>query len=289
MVAWWQADPPPILDAGVLAGHETEWGAKDQPVELRFGKSPLSLIRQKVTRGGITAALDVIRAHCQSALLTAIPPAMEPDQSEKDLLAAVETLRPDLEQPGRWQIYQIGGGLVTIAGIRTFPSPESPAGQKPAGSRRVMCWGVAFPSNKAGSWTTFTFIKKKTADIKPPGTPGTPSQSIGQPAPFALYLEQIALPVGCHRTVLLQDPVQGGMAGFEGNGDDRAWTEHFTKELQRLGWIQTEGWRDSELGTSARFTRSGSRPTVDFIQVQWTASGGKSLGLIQWLAGDIRK
>lgn len=276
MVQWWQDDQPSVLDMGPLDNLNTEWGANSQPVSLEFGNSPVSMTRQVLESGGGQAALDAVRLRCQAALNTATPPDTPADKAEQDQLEVIAKLTPDTEQPGSWQLYTIGGAMPAVVGVKTFSAGrENSAATGPAGSRRVICWGLVFPGLSQSSWTAYTFVRKTASADRSTGTPET-----------ALDLSRFELPAECQRTVLMQESGQSALLGFQGTGQIETWKQHFTSWLGARGWTQAEPWQVANDGWSGRFVqREPGRREDSSVHIQFHQQTQQGVGLIQWFPG----
>ncbi len=274
---WWGADAPHVLDMGPLDNMNTEWGSDSRPVSLEFGDSPFSITRQVLTQGGSQAAVDAIRERCQQVLVKAGPPDAPPDKAELDQLEALAKFTPDIEQPGLWQLYTLGGGMVTVVGIKTFAGPTENLDRKsPSTTRRVICWGLVFPGLSPGTWTAYTFVKRQ----------GVLSRSSSlQSAGFDL--SSLQLPEHCQRTILMQEAGQTGLLGFQGRLDPAAWQAHFDRWLTARGWKQANAWEHQADGWSSRYVcHEAGRANESTIQIQFHLQNtDQGVGLIHWLPG----
>ncbi len=282
MLQWWHEDVPQVLDVGPLENLGTEWGANSQPVALEFGNSPMRMTRQLFTEGGSRTALDAVREQCQTALVTALPPEFPPDEAEREQLELFATRTPDVEQPGRWQLYTLGGGLVSVVGVRTFDAPSGNLdGASPSATRRVICWGLVFPGLSDGTWTAYTFVRRQGKGPQSPGSSSSSATSTG------FDLSRWELPHGCQRTVLMQEAGQTGLMGFRGRLDPAGWQSHFDSWLQVRGWRQVDPWQHQAGGWSSRFvSREAGRANESTIQIQFHPQGiDQGVGLIHWLPG----
>lgn len=277
MLTWWHEDVPAVLDVGPLENLDTEWGANSQPVSMEFGSSQVQLTRQQFETGGPRVALDAVRQRCQELLVASGPPESPADQAEVEQLDALAKLTPDVEQPGRWQLFTLGGGLVAVVGVKTFDGPTGNLDRaSPSATRRVICWGLVFPGLSPGAWTAYTFARR----------PGTVLQSPAAP-PAGFELSGIELPDGCQRTVLMQEAGQTGLLGFRGRLDPAAWQRHFAGWLQTRGWKQVSSWEQQSGGWSSRFVcREAGRVSESTIQIQFHRQNtDQGVGLIDWLPG----
>lgn len=274
ILRWWGTDAPQVLDLGALDSLSTDWGANSRPVELEFGDGSVTMTRQVLGKGGQPAAIAVLRERCQEILVSATQPESPPDQGERDQLAELARLTPDIEQPGHWQLYSLGGGLTTIVGVKTFDSQtENLDRASPSAERRVICWGLVFPGLAPGTWTAYAFVRRQGAVTTNPG----------------FELSQVVLPPGCQRTVLMQEAGQGGLLGFRGQCDPAVWQRHFENGLQSRGWKQLAAWSQQAGGWSGRFGAQVPGQTSDAaIQIQFHLENShQGVGLIHWLPGRI--
>lgn len=272
ILRWWGTAAPQVLDMGPLDNLSADWGANSRPVALEFGNSPLTMTRQVLTQGGLPAALDAIRARCQQFLVSAGPPELPPDKGELDQLAALSALTPDIEQPGRWQLFSLEGGMVTVVGVKTFrDQTENLDRASPSTTRRVVCWGLVFPGLSPGSWTAYTFVRRQ----------GQGSTAAG------FDLSRLELPEGCQRTVLMQEPGQSGLLGFRGRLDPVAWKNHFENWLRARGWQLADPWSHQAGGWSSRYVKpAAGQAHESIIQVQFhLQNADQGVGLIHWLPG----
>jgi hypothetical protein len=287
ILEWWRAEPPAILDAGPLAGLETEWGANQQGVELQFADSPIRLIRQEVTHSGPLEMLGLIQETCQKALLAAQPLELPPDQAERDMLQAVQDRHPEAEQPGAWQIHRLGSNMVMLVGVRFFPAAvQKSSPDHPALTPRVICWGLVFPGHSAGSWTGYTFIKNNSKSTQASQNPASGHVD-------DLDLGQVELPADCQRTVAVRSAGWNSLSGFQGPGTPAKWRTHFSRWLASHHWTPVEAWHEAKNSNSwsASFIQNqeNNQDNTDqsnrvLIQFQFDASGQGS-GLIHGLPG----
>ena len=282
MLKWWHEEVPQVLDVGPLENLGTEWGANSQPVALEFGQSPVRMTRQLFTVDDPRAALDAVRERCQEALVTARLPELPPDKAELEQLDVLATLTPDTEQPGNWQLFTLGGGFVSIVGVKTFDSQTGILdGASPSAVRRVICWGLVFPGLSDGTWTAYSFVRRQGGDLQTAGSPWPGSQPVG------FQLSDMVLPSSCRRTVLMQEAGQTGVLGFRGRFDLVAWQSHFNSWLQESGWQPAEPWRQQAGGWSRRFvSREAGRANDSTLQIQFHMQNtDQGVGLIHWLPG----
>jgi hypothetical protein len=272
-----------------MSGFETEWGKDDQPVELGFADSPIRLIRQTVTGAGQGSALGRVQEACQKALLTAALPELAVDQAELDLLRTVADQRPEVEQPGEWQIHRLGGNLPMLVGVRFFAGPTAKSDRAHSTRiRRVICWGLVFPARASGAWTAYTFIKSNPQTL--------PASRLAlRDGRTDDDLIEVPLPSGCQRTVLVSQGGWNSLTGFQGSGVAADWQKHFSQWSADQGWATVEDWhsRDSVkegLSWSASFISaadtSGNSNRI-LIQFQLDQSG-YGTGLIHTLPGSVK-
>ncbi len=272
ILRWWHADAPHVMDLGPLDNSNAEWGAGSRPVTLEFGNSHISMTRQMVQGSNPQAALDAVRQVCQTSLVTASQPDSPPDQAELGQLETLSTLTPDMEQPGRWQLYRLGGAMPTIIGVKTFDGPTGNLDRaSPSAVRRVICWGLVFPGLNKGTWTSYTFVRRQGAVATVSG--------------FNLAL--LDLPPGCQRTVLMQESGQTGLLGFQGRMDPAAWQSHFDSWLGKQGWKQINPWTQAADGWAGRFVSQPAGAAAESaIQIQFhRQKNDQGVGLIHWLPG----
>ena len=269
ILQWWGTDAPQVLDMGPLDNSNSEWGAGSRPVTLEFGNSPLTMTRQVIAQGGPQGALNAVREHCQQILVTAGPPDTPPDRAERDQLQALRSLTPDIEQPGKWQLFSLGGAMATVVGIKTFSGLTGNLDRaSPSAVRRVICWGLVFPGLNQGSWTTYTFVRRQGGVWSASG----------------FDLSQLALPAGCQRTVLMQEAGQTGLLGFQGRMDTAAWQSHFDRWSQAHEWTQVDPWTRHADGWSSRYVSHSANEST--IQIQFhLQNSDQGVGLIHWLPG----
>lgn len=270
---WWRAEPPPVLDLGPLNAANTEWGAEGAPVNLQFGDSPFRMTRRVLPTGGSQAALDAARERCQEILVAATSPTRPLDDTEREQLQMLARMTPELEQPGSWQIYLIGGRMPVVVGVKSFPSSrEKSVEASPATERRVICWGLVFSGLTRGTWIAYTFER---IESNGPG-PGTDR---------AFDLAQLPLPADCQRTLLMQESGQAGLLGFQGEGTDDVWQRHFTNWLEHNGWTRAKDWQASGESQSAQFIKREGQ-SESMLQLQYhRQANGRVIGLVQLLPG----
>jgi hypothetical protein len=260
---WWGQTPPVTLSGSsgnAVAGFD--WAVDGEPITLEFGDHPGALARQRV-QGDFAMALNAAFNGCRPLLDSETPPPQPMEATERQMLQAVATMTPTVEQPGVWQIYELPGGLRTLVGVRNFPQNLAVGGEKPnpQESRRVVCWGLMFPQSPE-SWTIYTFR----------AGPGA--------ADSGDRLSQIELPPDSRRGLALREAAGGGLLSFQGPGHSEDWIKHFTAGFAARGWSPQTEWRQSGATWNARFA-PGSDSTRGWVDVQFGDDGrGELSGLV---------
>lgn len=277
VLEWWHAEPPAAMDLGPMENVGTEWGSHAQPVLLNFGDSPVSLTRQVFLDSSSQTALEAVRQRCQEALIKSGSPHTSIDAAERDQLLELSKLTPDMEQPGDWGLYTLGSGLATVVGVKNFPAAAGKTDRtSPPESQRVLCWGLVFPGVDRDSWIAWTFVRRTDPVSSRPGV-----------SPDNFDLNQVSLPAGSYRTVVMQETGQGGLLGFQGEDVDNGWQRHFTQWFEGHGWKPAGGGKSPGAGWTGRFARrepgNESDSTID-VQFHPQAKGPVA-GLIHWMPG----
>lgn len=253
VVTWWRAEPASIAPLMAATGPQL-WDDAGAPLQLEFGDSPLSLVRQTIS-GDSEIAQARLAETCQRIVESARQaPAGPAGAAELSLLAKADDTNRLAGEADAWSLHRVSGAFPLLAGVRTFPSDAS----DPAGvARRLVCCGMAFPIAE-DRWTLYTFQSAAPADASPAG-----------------HTLQIPLPAGARRNLAVRDRAGGGMIGFAGRGQPRDWCDFFDTELSRHGWKLAQAWNTSESTWSARFA-SDQKADKGSIEIQF--SGDETRG-----------
>ncbi len=290
---WWAADrqPPQAAPAAALA--DNRLGDPTQPHVFQFGNQPWSL-RQQAIAGDRAAAVAALLGDCRRLLELAPPAASRGPKgraataADRELLAALKTLKPAAEQPGNWRLYDLPGNFPMVVGVRPGvgqgnraisaprksgqppgPKPgQSPSASIPANAEvqlaettpGVVIWGLAIPLGPK-AWTLYTF--QPDADASRPDS---------GPA-------DIPLPPGSGRIVSIRVAGGGAITAFSGPDRPGQWREFYDGWFGRHGWKAAGAWQ--QRGSSWRMRYRSLDPRQPAVaDVRFGSDGrGQSTGV----------
>jgi hypothetical protein len=279
IIEWWQTDPTKHttpLNGGQLS--PLNWGHNGASVSLEFGDHPCAIVR-RTFHGSNVNALSVLRADCRELLDRPDPPQRPLDASERTMLDQLAQITPDEEEPGTWQLYQIADAFGVVIGTRNFADrgsqktdatsdnhPSSTIQHPPRFSRRVVCWGFAFPFSK-DEWVLYTFHSASTSG------PAT-----NQPTP--------PLPPESRRVLSLRDERGGSIFSLTGVGQAADWSRFYDAWFAGQKWKRDADWQQVGQVRQARFRRHGNErgATADLQIVE--EQSGRLTGLLTITGGD---
>ena len=154
---WWRSEPPAANSPDTVAARNLN--LDDMAMSwIEFGDSPLAM-RRMVHHGVGESALAELRRICRESISDARPPNRLPGKAEKQLLERIAAQQPVESEPGRWAIYQLEYPVPIVAAVLDEPSASAKVEEQ---QRRVISWGLAFPSAvekqaKAHQWTLFVW------------------------------------------------------------------------------------------------------------------------------------
>lgn len=285
VVEWWRAESPPANSSAALPSPGL--GTDQFPLQLEFGDARLALTRQ-VVAGDEAAAHERLIALCRQITEAAHDTPKETVfAAENELLAKTDRVEPVAGVPGAWGVYRLGEEFALVVGIRYFAesagtsgppwdvpalssrdssNPKSKIQSRKSSSRRLVCWGLAFPEGDA-RWMLSVFTAAGIAPASPGDWP------------------DVQVPPGARRSLAMRDQRGGGLIGFSGAGEPADWREFFSNDLQQSGWSAPAGWQQMHNRNSARFvgpTQSGAGT----IEILFSTDRNRQLtGLIQLLPG----
>lgn len=249
---WWSTDANEVISPMRLAESTSGWGAEGAPVSVAFGDQSYSLGKQMVA-GNRQRASAVLLQCCRRVVESAGYPHRKPDPAERKLIAQTEQLDPVAEDPDVWKLFQLDASLPLVVGTRRF-SAAPVADDAPTGPEfgwRVVCWGMAFPS-EGQRWALFT--------LRAP-----------QPA-LESILPQLQLPTSCKQTLSLRSDTGETLIAFEGDGPAEVWVRFFDGWFAKHGWQPAGGWQSSPASWSKRYRTTGDRG-LGRIDVQLVRTG----------------
>jgi hypothetical protein len=213
------------------------------PHQLQFGESPWRLTRRSFV-GGRPEAIAALRCDCREAIAACRFPEGSAPEAEETLLGSLAEREPVDEEPGEWQLYEMDGPFVMVAGTRrgTARADPAPGTQVARAVRRVVIWGLGLRVGPEG-WTLETFHLGDPSEGRMPGPP------------------EILLPPESTRTVSLRVLEGGGMVAFRGSSEPEAWQAFFDRSLPGRGWRAAGDWRRPGSGWHRRYV--GPAGSVD--------------------------
>ncbi len=273
VLVWWGEDKRGQAGPGLAQSIELDGGLGYEAQEhiLQFGDHPWA-VRRRVMAGTREQVLGALLASSREALAAAPRAVGAIGPSEAHFLQSIAGRKPVAEEPGKWQIFQLGEGFPMMAGVRLRASgsggdAEAPGGQQPApppdasppgtqvaeGGRRVVTWGLAVPAASQG-WTLYTF---------------QPAERTGGTTPELL---DVPLPPESIRTLSMRVAGGGRMTAFQGPPQPETWMQFYNQWLRKRGWSAPLGWSEAAGAHAARFTKPGD-PAAGAIDVRFGPDG----------------
>lgn len=253
VLEWWQADSPEATEnRAALLPDAGELGDPERSHRIEFGDIPISMHRETLT-GDKAAAFDALKARCWRAVDQQIEPRGNAGPAERRMLNQIGELQPTVFETGRWEIYELDGPLLLVAGIQFFPTED-----RLSSERRVVFWGLAMPqgadySEKATSWTLFSC-----------------QPALGASKASAIAL--VPLPKSAKVTLSLTAEDGESFVGFRAGGDSLLLSRQIELGLSKEGWKSAGPWRQMGDTWQGRFERQGQG-----AQVQWKLEAGGAL------------
>ncbi|MBI5757188.1 MAG: hypothetical protein HZA46_01570 [Planctomycetales bacterium] len=279
VIEWWRTDPTKLTAPLDDSQHSAlTWGDNGASVSLEFGDHPCAIVR-RMFHGSHVDALSVLRADCRALLDRPDPPQKPIDASERTMLDQLAKFTPDEEEPGTWQLYQIADAFGVVIGTRNFADrggqrsdatsdhhPPSTIHHPPLPSRRVICWGFAFPFSK-DNWVLYTFHSASTSVAV-----------AGLPVP--------TLPPQSRRVLSLRDERGGSVVSLTGVGQSAEWSRFYDAWFAGQKWRRDADWQQVGNVRQARFRPQGDeRAATADLQIVEELSG-RLTGLLTITSGD---
>ncbi len=271
VLRWWAADAPAADAAADAPSSAAPDGLGDpwQPHLLQFGDQSWSLRRQSIT-GDQAKAATALRRCCREAIERVTPDSGErpknspPTESESRLIESLGQRKPVAEELGKWQLYELTGGLPMVIGIRLTP----PAGdglakgmQLAEPARRVVLWGLAIPQ-AAEVWSIYAFQPWAGADAADSSFSNLP------------------IPPDSRRLVAMQVAAGGAMVAFAGPDRSAAWKQFYDDWFLRRGWKSLGAWQPAGSSWRVRYTQGGPQQSA-VADIRLTPDGlGRCTGLL---------
>jgi hypothetical protein len=216
VLRWWADEasapaetpgPPDTVGAAGLAG----------PSRLEVGQKGCVLVRH-VAAGSREQAAAALRDECRQLTPSAPFPTDAPSPAEQRLLDTLAHRQPVDESPDQWQLYELDGPAVLVAGTRSCAAPKVDARAGVAWTgRRVVTWAMAVPQGDRG-WTLYAFHPAATSCA--PGDDGM----------------ELPLPAGSQQSMSIHVPGGPAIVRFAGNHPADGWKEHFDSWFAGMGW-----------------------------------------------------
>ena len=277
LVQWWSVDESQVGGTPPFASSRP---FSEQTATLEFGNAG-HLVSRETSRGPRDAVLARLRASCRRTLEVGTE-QVDPSSlanlkaSERAFLERAAAREPIEQAPGRWQLHQYDGTFPIVVGIGLFPASASEnrgSAERPLAepARRVLAWSLAAPAG-GNEWTLYTWRAGQVGQAGKPDLQVTGQAREGGTA-------EVPLPPGSRRTLTLGNGADEATLGFAGNGDPRAWQQHFDRVAADRGcargdWQATAGsWRLSY--------RTSVRERETAIDVHFSEhSGSELVGLV---------
>ena len=243
---WWRDDPQTMTVAPRLP--PAPWESPDG-VALQFGDQPWSMHRRQMI-GNEEAVTTALTLACRAILEESDPDAAlpSPDTAELELLNSLESFAPSAEKPEEWAIYELGGFLPWVVGIRVNMPPISNLDPDAEHQRRLLCWAMGLPQPD-GSWVLHTIDRHRG------------------PGGSANFDSDLPLPTGAKPSLRLFDAHGGSLVCFSGSGSHAQWSGELDAAWSRTGWRIGRDWTISANGRSAVFTRTTGEGDLQTAEV----------------------
>lgn len=257
VLEWWRVDSTDATGKRLaLQSDSGELGNPDRAHRIEFGEIPIALRRETLT-GDKTAAFDSLKARGWRAVDEPIELRGNGGPAEQRMLSQIGELQPTVFDPGRWEIYELDGPFLLVAGIQFFPSSD-----RQTTVRRVVFWGLAVPQGAGYSeteipWTLFSY------------QPALGASEASAP-------DRVSLPKSLRVTLSLTAEDGGSVVGFKATGDSPNLSQKIEETLANEGWKLAGSWRQIGNVWQGRFEKSGQA-----AEVQWSAEvGGELVGVM---------
>lgn len=237
---WWHTDPHEVnVPQGSLPSIEP-WDTAGAGVSLEWGDLNYAIHHQTLS-GDAAAAGERLEEIAVAKFAQVTGPDILPTEAEKKLLAELQDVPPtrSLERGGR--LYRFGPQLpmviLTQAATSSLPSGHSE-------TRRVVCWGRAFPQAPQ-QWMAFLFYAAEG------------------PASGRTNEWVIPLPDGCRKLQRMRDASGQSWTAFRGRSSLGEAKRHFDHWFQDHDWQVQRGWSETGSGWTARFHSREASQTAD--------------------------
>lgn len=258
VLEWWQADSAqPDAKSKVLASDPGELGSLDRPHLLELGSVPFTLRRDTVL-GDKAAAFAALRAGGQKTVSEPLEPRGQAGPAERRMLSQIKSQKPTSVSAGRWELYELDGPILMVAGVQFFASED-----RTATERRVVFWGLAVPHGvgypeKEARWTLFSF------------------HPTGGAAKSALPVARLTLPGDLPVTLSLATEDGSQVIGFRASGDSAALGVRMEQSFSKQGWKLAGPWKQDGGAWQGKFEGRGG-----VADVQWSSDvANEFVGLV---------
>lgn len=242
---WWRNDPE-VVTAGPDLLPPAPWESPDG-VALQFGDQPWAMHRRQMT-GDEVAVTAAMKNSCIALLEKSDSDAAlpDPDDAELRLLESLDSFAPSESVAGEWAVYELGGFLPWVVGVRESIPGEDPDAEH---SRRLLCWAMAL-TQPDGSWVVHTIDRQG-------GAGGIGGSDFNLP-----------LPQGARPSLRLFDERGGSLICLSGPGPAAEWSRELDVAWNAAGWRVVRDWISDGNARSAVFSRAtgdGSRQTAEVV------------------------
>lgn len=258
VIVWWADDRSERSAASEASEADSKAPPPPDPApyRLELGDKDWTILQQQAA-GSRAQASAALRARCRQITAQAPLPADDAGPAERRFLETIAGRRPVDEAPGQWQLFEIDGPFLLVAGTRFRGGAEADAGRRVAPPEcRVVTWGMAVPHGPQG-WTLYAFHA------------AAPSTEPLGAAP------EIPLPPDSRKTLSVQVPGGLGAIHFTGPGEAEAWKGHFDSWFSTNGW-SAAGWRRHGALWQCRFSRGPGGQAAP-VEVQLGSNGAGAL------------
>ncbi|MCR4414407.1 MAG: hypothetical protein NUV77_18465 [Thermoguttaceae bacterium] len=216
VLRWWSDEAAAPTQTAGLPGTVGAAGLAG-PSRFEVGQKGWAVV-QHIAAGSREEAAAALRAECRKLTSSAPLPADRPGPAEQRLLETLAQRRPVDESPDQWQLYELEGPAVLVAGTKSCAAPEAERNPGVAWTgRRVVTWGIAVPQPDRG-WTLYAVHA------------GATSRALGDDG------MELPLPAGSHKSMSIHVPGGPAVVRFAGNEPAEAWKEHFDSCFAGMGW-----------------------------------------------------
>lgn len=246
VIHWWRSPD----EAAVITAPASEAGGDELTLQsaseqlMSFGNFPHTLRRSELS-GNLRQVLDHLQRTSREVLSDQHAFDSEAGPAELRMLSGTAKLTPVDNKPGEWSIYELQAPLPMVVGIREA-SPQVAAVR-----RRVVSWGMAFPSvhgagESPASWTLFTYTAG-SAEVK-------------HDAEFSL-----AAPGFGRMTLSVRTDSDGTITGFRGFGSTKDWMAFYDEWFANKAWQTTDRWQSADTTVWSRRFEHKTVGTIDFL------------------------